>query len=131
MQHAHTGVSHISSISTSALTWRYFRRCGGAIGIYFLVKRCSLLYLYGGNGTFAPSPFLDVHGEVDQLLRYVWLAELYALALNNPAGRRGRRQYLHSARWEDIRKTWLAHGVPTLVARKLESTVDSGGWETL
>jgi E3 ubiquitin-protein ligase UBR1 len=45
--------------------------------------------------------------------------------------RRGRRQFLHPARWEDVRRVWMAHGVPTLVARKLESTVDTGGWETL
>jgi len=45
--------------------------------------------------------------------------------------RRGRRQYLHPARWEEVRKTWLNHGIPTTVARKLESMVDSGGWETL
>ena len=34
-------------------------------------------------------------------------------------------------RWEDIRRLWLQHGIPTLIARKLESTVDNGGWETL
>ena len=45
--------------------------------------------------------------------------------------RRGRRQFLHAARWEEVRKTWLNHGIPTMVARKLEGTVDSGGWETL
>ncbi|KAH7907045.1 hypothetical protein BJ138DRAFT_1015142, partial [Hygrophoropsis aurantiaca] len=89
------------------------RECGGAIGLYFVVKRCSLLYLYASDGTFAQSPYLDVHGEVDISMR------------------RGRRQYLHPARWEDIRKTWLNHGIPTVIARKLESTVDSGGWETL
>ncbi|KAJ7596572.1 hypothetical protein C8J56DRAFT_850021 [Mycena floridula] len=89
------------------------RECGGAIGIYFLVKRCTLLYLYGSNGTFSQSPYLDVHGEVDVSMR------------------RGRRQYLHPARWEDVRKTWLNHALPTLIARKLESSLDSGGWETL
>ncbi|KAF9235714.1 hypothetical protein BU15DRAFT_51032 [Melanogaster broomeanus] len=89
------------------------RECGGAIGMYFVVKRCSLLYLYANNGSFAQSPYLDVHGEVDISMR------------------RGRRQYLHSPRWEEIRKTWLNHGVPTAVARKLESTVDNGGWEML
>lgn len=46
------------------------RRCGGVIGVYFLVKRCSLLYLYASNGTFAQSPYLDVHGEVDVSMRY-------------------------------------------------------------
>ncbi|TFK38761.1 hypothetical protein BDQ12DRAFT_99504 [Crucibulum laeve] len=89
------------------------RECGGTIGIYFLVKRCSLLYLNAGNGTFAQSPYLDIHGEVDISMR------------------RGRRQYLHHARWEDVRRTWLSHSIPTVVARKLESTMDSGGWETL
>ncbi|VDB86546.1 unnamed protein product [Peniophora sp. CBMAI 1063] len=87
--------------------------CGGVIGMYFLVKKCSLLYLFAGNGTFGQSPYLDVHGEVDMSMR------------------RGRRQFLHPARWEEVRRTWLSHGIPTLIARRLESTVDSGGWETM
>ncbi|TFY79159.1 hypothetical protein EWM64_g4852 [Hericium alpestre] len=45
------------------------RECGGVIGMYFLVKRCSLLYLHAGSGTFAQSPYLDVHGEVDIAMR--------------------------------------------------------------
>ncbi|EPQ61239.1 hypothetical protein GLOTRDRAFT_113648 [Gloeophyllum trabeum ATCC 11539] len=89
------------------------RECGGAIGLYFLVKRCSVLYLYAGSGAFQSPPYLDVHGEVDVSMR------------------RGRRQYLHHARWEDIRKNWITNGIPTLVARKLEATVDNGGWEAL
>ncbi|KDR68822.1 hypothetical protein GALMADRAFT_1032198 [Galerina marginata CBS 339.88] len=89
------------------------RECGGTIGIYYCVKRCSVLYLNSGNGTFTPSPYLDAHGEVDLSMR------------------RGRRQFLHHARWEVIRKTWLSHGIPSMVARKLESSMDSGGWETL
>ncbi|KAF9042270.1 hypothetical protein BJ165DRAFT_1546637 [Panaeolus papilionaceus] len=90
------------------------RECGGTIGIYYCVKRCSVLYLNSGNGTFTSSPYLDAHGEVDLSM-----------------SRRGRRQFLHHARWEVIRKTWLSHGIPSMVARKLESTMDSGGWETL
>ncbi|KAH9891170.1 hypothetical protein C8Q73DRAFT_703209 [Cubamyces lactineus] len=89
------------------------RECCGPIGLYFLVKRCSLLYLYANNGAFGQSPYLDVHGEVDVSMR------------------RGRRQYLHRARWEEVHKIWLNHGIPTLIARRLEGTVDSGGWETL
>ncbi|KAF8880925.1 hypothetical protein CPB84DRAFT_1687402 [Gymnopilus junonius] len=90
------------------------RECGGTIGIYYCVKRCSVLYLNSGNGTFTASPYLDAHGEVDLSM-----------------SRRGRRQFLHHARWEVIRKTWLSHGIPSMVARKLESSMDSGGWETL
>ncbi|KZT09063.1 uncharacterized protein LAESUDRAFT_723368 [Laetiporus sulphureus 93-53] len=89
------------------------RECAGPVGIYFLAKRCCVLYLYANNGTFGQSPYLDSHGEVDISMR------------------RGRRQFLHHARWEEVRRVWLNHGVPTLIARKLEGTVDSGGWETL
>ncbi|KAJ7726568.1 hypothetical protein DFH07DRAFT_1000781 [Mycena maculata] len=91
----------------------HMRECGGAIGVFFLVKRCMLLYLYSNNGTFSPPPYLDAHGEVDVSMR------------------RGRRQYLHFARWEEVRKTWLGHGIPTIIARRLEAALDSGGWETL
>ncbi|KAH9947349.1 hypothetical protein B0H21DRAFT_339112 [Amylocystis lapponica] len=45
------------------------RECAGPIGIFFLVKRCSLLYLYGNDGSFSQSPYLDVHGEVDVSMR--------------------------------------------------------------
>jgi E3 ubiquitin-protein ligase UBR1 len=44
-------------------------RCGGVIGLYFLVKRCCLLYLYASNGTFTLAPYLDIHGEVDTSMR--------------------------------------------------------------
>jgi hypothetical protein len=44
-------------------------RCGGVIGLYFLVKRCCLLYLHAGHGTFALAPYLDIHGEVDTSMR--------------------------------------------------------------
>ncbi|KAG8874612.1 hypothetical protein FRB97_005779 [Tulasnella sp. 331] len=89
------------------------RECGGAVGMYFLVKRCMVLYLYAGSGSFLQPPYLDVHGEFDYMMR------------------RGRRQYLHQQRFEDVRKTWLNHGIPTLVARKLDGIIDSGGWDSL
>ena len=58
-------------------------RCGGAIGLYFIVKRCSLLYLYAGNGSFAQSPYLDVHGEVDISMRCVWPRPFFTLRVRN------------------------------------------------
>ena len=45
-------------------------RCGGTIGIYFLVKRCSLLYLRPRKGAFEPLPYLDDHGEVGMSMGY-------------------------------------------------------------
>ena len=50
-----------------------FCRCGGAIGLYFIVKRCLLLYLYTTNGSFTQSPYLDIHGEVDSSMWCVCL----------------------------------------------------------
>ncbi|KZV80483.1 hypothetical protein EXIGLDRAFT_780904 [Exidia glandulosa HHB12029] len=88
------------------------RDCAGVVGLYFLVKRCALLYLYANNGSFSHAPYLDVHGEIDFAMR------------------RGRRQYLHPTRMDEIRRVWLNHGIPTFVARKLDSMIDSGGWET-
>lgn len=44
-------------------------RCSGPIGIYFLLKRCVILYLYGDSGSFTPPPYVDSHGEIDIGLR--------------------------------------------------------------
>ncbi|KAF8330326.1 uncharacterized protein EI90DRAFT_3060308 [Cantharellus anzutake] len=89
------------------------RECGGVVGLYYCVKRCAILSLYGGSGTLTTSPYLDEHGETDFAMR------------------RGRRQYLHHRRMEEIRKMWVNHGIPTFVARKLDSTIDVGGWDSV
>lgn len=60
--------------------------CGGEIGIYLLIKRCSLLVLHNENGWFMQPPYLDAHGEIDQGLR------------------RGRPQYLNTQRYADTRR---------------------------
>lgn len=46
------------------------------IGVYFLVKRCSLLFLNAGNGTFALAPYMDANGEVDISMRYVSIQQV-------------------------------------------------------
>ncbi|KNC99335.1 uncharacterized protein SPPG_05583 [Spizellomyces punctatus DAOM BR117] len=89
------------------------RICGGGIGIYFIIKKCVVLLLHCDNGFFINPPYLDAHGEVDLGLR------------------RGRPQYLNQRRYDEIRKLWLAHGVPSYVARKIEQSYDRGGWQTL
>ncbi|KAI9318249.1 hypothetical protein BX666DRAFT_1936511 [Dichotomocladium elegans] len=43
--------------------------CGGEIGIYLLIKKCSLLVLHDENGWFMQAPYLDSHGEADHGLR--------------------------------------------------------------
>ncbi|KAF8166107.1 hypothetical protein K438DRAFT_1617146, partial [Mycena galopus ATCC 62051] len=84
-------------------------RRGSVIGIYFLVKCCMLLYIYSNTGTFSSLPYLDTHSKVDVSMRF----------------------YLHYVRWDEVRKTWLAHGIPTVIVWRLEASLDSGGWETL
>jgi E3 ubiquitin-protein ligase UBR1 len=29
---------------------------------------------------------------------------------------------------DELRKVWLTHQIPTFVARKMEATLDQGGW---
>ncbi|BFZ64949.1 E3 ubiquitin-protein ligase ubr1 [Saitoella coloradoensis] len=93
---------------------RHAQDCTGSIGMYLMVKKCVILLLYNGNGTFFNAPYLDSHGEVDVGLK------------------RGRPQFLSQKRYDlAVRNLWLSHGVPSYVARKLEANIDIGGWETL
>lgn len=86
--------------------------CGGDVGLFFKIRTNVILALCKGNGTFIMSPYLDSHGEVDIGLR------------------KGRSQHLDRMRYDDLRKQWLAHEIPTTVARKIEATHDPGGWGT-
>ena len=91
---------------------RHTDDCGGSIGIYFKVKTNAVLLLFEQNGTFLYSPYLDSHGEVDIGLR------------------KGRPQRLHRQRYDELRKQWLQHGISNLVARKIEASMEVGGWGT-
>ena len=42
-------------------------------------------------------PYLDIHGEADLGLR------------------KGRPLFLHRQRYEELRKMWLSHGVPSYI----------------
>ncbi|WVQ81879.1 hypothetical protein IAT38_004006 [Cryptococcus sp. DSM 104549] len=92
----------------------HMRECGAVVGMFADIRRRNILYLYAGSGSFGPMPYLDVHGELDLPMR------------------RGHRQYLHVGRLDELRRaTWLMHGIPHLTARKLELTLDHGGWGCL
>ena len=67
---------------------------------------------YQGNGCFTSSPYLNSHGEVDRFLL------------------KARPQRLHVQRYDELRRQWLTHGLANLVARRIESTIDPGGWIT-
>ena len=88
------------------------------------------MYLSAGNGSFGQAPYLDVHGEVDYGMRYVSILPLVSSVLTLFYSR-GRRQFLNAQRFEEIRRVWLTHGIPTFVARKLDGLMDYGGWDSL
>ncbi|KAJ3020715.1 hypothetical protein HKX48_000314 [Thoreauomyces humboldtii] len=89
------------------------RECGGDVGMFFIIKKCVIYLMHNENGCFIHPPYLDSHGEVDVGLR------------------RGRPQFLNQKRYDELGKLWLNHGIPSFVARKIESTFDIGGWATL
>ena len=60
-----------------------------------------------------PPPYLDAHGETDLGLK------------------RGKPLFLNKKRYDELRKLWLTHGIPSFVARKIEQSFDYGGWITL
>ncbi len=43
--------------------------CGAGTGLLLLPKNTRVLVLRTGRATFAPSPYLDVHGEEDRYLK--------------------------------------------------------------
>jgi len=89
-------------------------KCGGDVGLYLILKKCAILCLSGKQGSFMVAPYLDSHGEADLGLR------------------RGRPQFLQQKRYDlTVRKMWLQHDIASFVARKLEASVDVGGWDSL
>lgn len=93
----------------------HLETCGLTQGIFLIPRRnVILLLLAEGRGTFVKTPYLDLHGESDESMR------------------RGRPHFLLPVRYEAfMREVWLQNGLPSLVARKLDQSQDTGGWETL
>ena len=46
-------------------------RCGPNVGLFINLRKCVILYLHSGQGSWHAAPYLDKHGEVDVGLRYV------------------------------------------------------------
>ncbi|KAG0643765.1 hypothetical protein HOY80DRAFT_1031954 [Tuber brumale] len=89
-------------------------KCGKDIGVFINIRKGCVLYLHNGHGSYGPAPYLDKYGETDWGLR------------------RNRQLFLNQRRYDALmRNTWLQHGVPSVISRKLEADINSGGWETL
>ncbi|GMM50892.1 putative ubiquitin-protein ligase [Starmerella bacillaris] len=93
----------------------HVEECGCSQGIFLIPRRNVILLLISeGRGSFVKTPYLDLHGEADEGMR------------------RGRPHFLQPLRYAAfIREVWLQNGLPSLIARKLDQTQDTGGWETL
>ncbi|KAF2417652.1 hypothetical protein EJ08DRAFT_739352 [Tothia fuscella] len=88
-------------------------KCGGNIGLFINIRKCMVLLLNGGNGSWSYAPYLDKHGETD------------------PALRRHHQLFLNQKRYDKLyREVWLQHMVPSTIARRLEGDNNNGGWET-
>ncbi|ORY87108.1 hypothetical protein BCR37DRAFT_376500 [Protomyces lactucae-debilis] len=93
------------------------RKCGGALGIFFIPKRCVMVFMRHELGSFGSAPYLDIHGETD------------------PDMKRGKPQFLNERRYDmGIAQLYTQHQIPTWLAKKLDmSSTDFGigGWNTL
>ncbi|KNE67863.1 hypothetical protein AMAG_12581 [Allomyces macrogynus ATCC 38327] len=92
---------------------QHMTRCAGENALFVDMTRVSILVLFRQNGTFLPAPYLDPHGEPDLGFR------------------RGRPMKISAAKVGELNRLWITHGTASLVARKIEASMDTGGWETL
>lgn len=89
-------------------------RCGGQIGLFIHIRKCMVLFLNLDHGTWHTAPYLDKHGEVDPTLR------------------RHHQLFLNQKRYDALlRKVWLEGGIQSMIARRLEGDINTGGWESL
>ncbi|KAJ0326719.1 hypothetical protein COL5a_006599 [Colletotrichum fioriniae] len=66
------------------------------------------------SGSFSSAPYIDKYGETDLGLRH------------------GRQLFLNQKRYDSmLRTTFLSHGIPSYISRKLEAEINNGGWETI
>lgn len=95
--------------------YQHMQTCGGKVGLFINIRKCMVLFMHGpGNGSWAHAPYLDKHGEPDPTLR------------------RHHQLYLNQRRYDKLlRDVWLTHMIPTVISRKLEADINTGGWETL
>jgi E3 ubiquitin-protein ligase UBR1 len=89
-------------------------RCQKNIGLFINIRKCTVYYLHRLSGSWMVAPYIDKYGEVDPGLRH------------------NRQLFLNQKRYDVLLRTsWLSHGVPSVISRKLEMDINNGGWETI
>jgi hypothetical protein len=81
------------------------RKTASAIGIFFLVQKCTVLLMHNNKSAYSPSLYVDEHGEEDPQLR------------------RGRPLFLNKTRYKALELLWRQQGIPREVAQ-IRSTSD-------
>ncbi|CAO1597316.1 E3 ubiquitin-protein ligase ubr1 [Xanthoria calcicola] len=93
---------------------QHMKNCSRNVGLFINIRKCNVLFVHDRNGSWHTAPYLDQYGEVDPSLKHQ------------------RQLFLNQRRYDALlRNVWLQHGIPTTISRKLESDINSGGWETL
>ncbi|KAL8678470.1 MAG: hypothetical protein Q9186_005174 [Xanthomendoza sp. 1 TL-2023] len=88
--------------------------CGRNVGLFINIRKCNVLFLHDRNGSWHNAPYLDQYGEADPSLKH------------------SRQLFLNQRRYDALlRNVWLQHGIPTTISRKLESDINTGGWDTV
>lgn len=78
------------------------------------MRKCCVYYVHRQSGSFSAAPYIDKYGETDLSLRH------------------GRQLFLNQRRYDVmLRAIWLSHGVPSFISRKIESDINTGGWDTI
>ena len=112
----------------------HVEKCSAPLGMFLFIRKCHVVLLHvqkdpkmkdrqesgtgASQGSFFQAPYLTKHGETD-------------------SGLRTKTQLILSQKRYDrlLREAWLCIGgggsVWSSIARKLESEVNAGGWETL
>ncbi|KAI5846807.1 hypothetical protein BZA05DRAFT_476137 [Tricharina praecox] len=92
----------------------HVRKCGKTVGLFINIRKCALLHLHDYHGSWNEAPYLDAHGETDVGLRH------------------HRQLFLNQRRYDALlRNVWLQHGIPSVISRKMESELNTGGWDSL
>ncbi|KAK9765320.1 E3 ubiquitin-protein ligase ubr1 [Basidiobolus ranarum] len=105
--------SSCCSIDQVGECYRHIKNCGKTVGIFMLINQSIIALLYGSSGCVLDAPYLDVHGEVD------------------PGLIRGRPLFLNQRRYDELRRIWLSHTVPSYIARREEQYYEISWWSTL
>ncbi|KAH7358830.1 E3 ubiquitin-protein ligase ubr1 [Plectosphaerella cucumerina] len=93
---------------------QHMAKCQQNIGLFLNIRKCCIFYLFRQSGSYSSAPYIDKYGETDLGLRH------------------GRQLFLNQRRYDSmLRNTFLSHGIPSFISRKLESEINNGGWETI